>query len=594
MSKIFHPSIYKSNLKRMWILPVLYGIGLVVFSPYLLSRSIKISGYSTGSKGANEIFAGYFQEILASPWLSFIVCIICAISVFSYLYRTRDSYMIHAFPVDRRSLFLTAVGTGFTMLTVPKLFVTIVTNIYTISVGAKVSGYLWGYFFEGVLIDVFFFGLASAVALCCGRTLSALITYVAANFLYVLLKEAIYWLIVKLRYGVVIADNDSFADVLTPTVYMDMKLNGTTDGYAISSDLFSSMKDALPVILVYALVGILFFGVAYVIYKYRHLETAGSFLSMEWTKPIVRWVGAIGTGVYLVIFVSVFESYDSVVGTMGSFAKWLLLILLFTAIAFIVFQMLIDHTLKVFSPRRMRELGLFAVCVCAVMVWLYADPLKNADHVPDPADIKNAAVAVRIDSELNFSEKADIEKITDFHKQLNREKKDSINKLMAGKEDHENVQITYTLSNGKLLIRSYEVWTGEEEKKRAGSVYNKMDAALSKPEQLKIAMFGKNYSKRKVREVDVPILTGNETVLEGITEKKKAAAVYEAVLRDIDEGNIKLWDQNNSEAESFIDISFDLDENDIKEDGWIKDYVSITIGEDAVNTKARLKEYGYN
>ena len=118
----FSKTIFRKNITHfwpIWCLFLLFYLFIMPFSEFIGYLGEK-AGYDTGKtlaeKMAESILIPETVQIVFNPVILLIFSLIAAGAVFSYLYTSRASYTMHAFPVTRTSLFITNYVSGLLFL----------------------------------------------------------------------------------------------------------------------------------------------------------------------------------------------------------------------------------------------------------------------------------------------------------------------------------------------------------------------------------------------------------------------------------------------------------------------------------------------
>ena len=114
-TSFFNMALYKKNISRTWIAGLLYFVLLLLCLPV----NFVINNANAADDWYSEL--GYtmemrlFENIAYQPTATFsiAVSIIVTAITFWYLFNRRDSYMMHAFPVSRLSMYVSGLAPSF-------------------------------------------------------------------------------------------------------------------------------------------------------------------------------------------------------------------------------------------------------------------------------------------------------------------------------------------------------------------------------------------------------------------------------------------------------------------------------------------------
>ena len=180
----FNKTIFKKNLTRFWPFAVLYGLYLIVAHPMVLYLSLVTNRIEDGGVQPTEIVGDHFMG-MTEPISVFLVTVVIAIAVFSYLYQSRSANMMHAFPVTRTELFVTNYLSGLALLVIPQTLAALASNLVILGKANSMIWTVWAWFGITVGETIFFYSFACLMVMFTGQLLSAALFYMIWNFLYV-------------------------------------------------------------------------------------------------------------------------------------------------------------------------------------------------------------------------------------------------------------------------------------------------------------------------------------------------------------------------------------------------------------------------
>ena len=184
----FNPGLFKSTLRRFWPLWIIHFAGWFLFMPMLtLINSIGPNKYD------DFVFTISESAIFAAPIAAFLMAIISAMAVFSFMYSSRSTGLVASLPLRRETIFGSVWLGGLAAVIGSNLLIALLTFLF--SLGADVSTalalkaictWLCVYSMQFIL----FFGIASITAVMTGSIVVLPILYVVFNF-FVFGMEAI-------------------------------------------------------------------------------------------------------------------------------------------------------------------------------------------------------------------------------------------------------------------------------------------------------------------------------------------------------------------------------------------------------------------
>lgn len=185
----FNRTIFLNNITRFWPIWALYLVILLFGMPIKLFLNTQLNISSVENVAGRKL--DYMLNCVDSnlmPMTVFLFSILCAVAVFSYLYSTRNCYMIHALPVKRGELFLTGYLNGLLFMIVPQvitflltLFVCVVNNVTSVE-------YLFFWLLYTVGMTFVFYSGAVFCCMLAANYFAGVVFYVLGNTIYIILK----------------------------------------------------------------------------------------------------------------------------------------------------------------------------------------------------------------------------------------------------------------------------------------------------------------------------------------------------------------------------------------------------------------------
>ncbi len=356
----FNHGLFKSTLRRFWPLWVLHFVGWFLFMPMMtLMNGIGVN------KSENYIFGIAQSAVLASPVIAFIMAILTAMAVFSFMYSARSTGLVTSLPVRREAIFGSAWISGVSAVMGSNLLIALLTFLF--SLGATESTALA---LEAVCIwlcvysmqFLLFFGIASIIAVMTGSIVVLPILYIIFNFLAVGMEAVVRAHFSALIWGMSGYTFDSVLDFLSPLVYMAgefvLNVNGSTThavdsfGSLIRERAYTSVSFGhwLPMII-YCAVGLILSVSALLIFRKRRMEAAGDVIAVRCLRPVFKYGVAIcsalcgGLLLYIMLY-SLFESRSAAVFIM------IPSMIIFAFVGYFGARMLLEKSFHVFRGSR--------------------------------------------------------------------------------------------------------------------------------------------------------------------------------------------------------------------------------------------------
>ena len=463
----FNAGLFRSTLRRLWPLWTIHFAGWLLFLPVLT-----LMNNLGPNKSTNFIFAICESAVFASSVVAFIMAILAAMAVFSFMYSSRSTGLIASLPVRREAIFGSTWLGGVFVIVGSNLVIALLTFLF--SLGATTSAALA---FKAVCIwlgvysmqFILFYGIASLTAVMTGSIAVLPILYIIFNFLVVGMED-----IIRLDFSCLIwgMSNDSFdcvLDFLSPLVYMlenftpVLKYNTPyaydTYGLALqTSECISFTFNYWLPSAIYCVVGLVFSAAALMIFRRRRMESAGDVVAVRCMHPVFKYGVTVcsalcgGLLLYTVLF-ALFESRSASVFIM------ILSMIIFAFIGYFGAKMLLEKSFHVF---RGSWVGFIVVCcLCAVFTLCCdLDVCGIGAYVPKEGSIKSITVY----QTGSVEDPAIIENYRQLHEKI-VSYKDEYEHIVYS-DDTESIMFEYKLKNGRTVSREYTLPMDDENVER--------------------------------------------------------------------------------------------------------------------------------
>lgn len=603
----FNITLFRKNWSRFWPLWSLYGViwFLILTVGILNSRGIY------DPMPDNYYPTGYV--VYAIPMgilLSLGFGVLCAMAVFSYLYSSRPVGLMHALPIRREGLFLTNYLSGLSFFVLPILVVALLTLGAELYAGHGVdltSLFLWGWC--QCMVSLFFYSFAVFCAMFTGHILALPAFYGILNGLVFGLDALFRELARIFLFGFYTSYQlNPWVEWLTPTLcYIDRMGSTGSPNYHFTG--------LLPV-FVYMLAGLVFTGLALLLYRRRHLETAGDVVAVSWLRPIFKYGVAFCSAVVIGTFLwSVFLPQVS-----HSILWSLLFFLLLTgALGYFIAEMLLCKSFRVFR-QGWKGCLCFLVLLTLGVSTLEVDPIGFEVRVPQAQQV----VEVRLDtpsfapydgasSPSVLRREEDIARLVELHQtiidhqsQLESAERVSSHSYVSQQVGDYMVDVetsgsfyfsfTYLFRDGGTMRRSYRIPVDEELLADPTSPAAKLDALINAPGLAQQEYLSLYRSGDVLTSVNLSTYTGADQIFSSGADTQ---LLLDAVLTDLEEGNLGrhylLENQDRYANCYYNDLTFHFyspeARSELVEDGHIYQF-TITIQTTATHTLEALRELG--
>lgn len=463
----FNAGLFKSTLRRFWPLWTIHFAGWLLFLPVLT-----LMNNLGPNKSTDFIFAICESAVFASSVVAFIMAILAAMAVFSFMYSSRSTGLIASLPVRREAIFGSVWLGGVFAVLASNLVIALLTFLFSLDATINTAlAFKAAFTWLGVysMQFILFYGIASLTAVMTGSIAVLPILYIIFNFLVVGMETIIRLDFSCLIWGMSNSSFDCVLDFLSPLVYMLEKFTPVlkyntpyaydTYGLALQTrECISFTFDYWLPSAIYCVVGLVFSAAALMIFRRRRMESAGDVIAVRCMRPVFKYGVTVcsalcgGLLLYTVLF-ALFESRSASVFIM------ILSMIIFAFIGYFGAKMLLEKSFHVF---RGSWVGFIVVCcLCAVFTLCCdLDVCGIGAYVPKEGSIKSITVYQRGPVE----DPAIIENYRQLHEKI-VSYKDEYEHIVYS-DDTESIMFEYELKNGRTVSREYTLPMDDENVER--------------------------------------------------------------------------------------------------------------------------------
>ena len=471
----FNAGIFKSMLKRFWPLWAAYFASWFVSFPLVTLVQRMQDGLSSPYylSSLQELFYG---EIISS----FILAILVAMAMFSFLYSSRSTGLIASMPVRREAVFCSAYLAGLLPIVAANLLIAALNFVFTLGAHASTAiilkaNLMW--LAGNTMYFVIFYGIAVFIAMMTSNIVALPVLYIIFNFLFLGMEQVVRVIFGQFVFG--FADTTAHTlEFLSPIIFlfgrvnMDFITSGTIDGGI--DEVIEIAFNGLSYVLIYFAVGIALSVLALLFYRKHRMETSGDVVSVPRMYPVFKYGVAVCAAIcfglfFYVILTAVFASslfkvFALIVGMIiGAF------------IGYFASEMLLKKSFHVFHGNWVGFVVL-ALC-CAVFAFCCdLDVFGIAKNLPDAEDVECIVYA---DEALSITDSSDIEKLIEVNKTIIDDRDKYADLDNTDYESIEYIDIRYILKDGGTIARSYTI-TNDENYKAFCDVINSPDNVLKR------------------------------------------------------------------------------------------------------------------
>ena len=546
----FNKTIFWKNVTLYWPIWTVYFLFLFFPMPFSLWLSV-LNRYDvtplTEEKMIREIY-----YILEPQYYIFVIAfasVIGGMALFSYLYKSQSANMIHSLPVDRTELFGTNLISGMAFLIVPQIVTFVITVLLCLSEGITKVEYLGMWLILAMVTAFIAFSFVTICAFFTGQLVALPIYVVIINFLAYAISGMVDIVVQLFGYGI----NDAgllSSEILvwfSPLVNY-MRSVDLDYVYNAADKIVGISLSGIPCIIIYFIVAVGLYALAYVIYRKRKIEQAGDLITVKVLRPIFRW--GVGTlcGFYVSMF---FTAIFSDIGYEYSYFRLFAGVLFFGILFYFIADMVVRKTFHVFKKQNWKGCGRFVITLVATFFVLILYANVEEKRMPDKKDVIYATVNMGYYAEY---EGEDVEKIMKVHELIldNLDYYEEMDKQQIYDRDYydksESIQIIYYLKNNRTIYRSYSVpYEGDgieiidTIRRLEEEPHNFLNYALGKNyDDIDSLSFSSGHLNLQRLVVYKPEYAGNNKVVDVMKEltSSQSKKIYEAIIADGLEGRL--------------------------------------------------------
>lgn len=616
----FNMTLFRKNLSRFWPL-----WGMASFLGCLVPLAAFLQFAHGWRAEPLEVTDAYYSAlVVAVPIVSLLYAVLCAMTVWSYLYNARSVGLMHALPIRREGLFLTNFLSGMAMLLIPYAITGALCVLISLVLGAFEPVGL-AVTILGVLGESFFyFATATFAAFIVGNIFALPAVYFLLHFLAVLLD----WMLSSFASGFIFGLDSSCSgtvEFLSPTVYLIDHLTvertytavervGNLTGTAWTESVLSAVTlENAWLIGVYALVGVVFLALAYTLYRRRRSESAGDVVAVGWMKPVFRYgVAALaallgGRALYALFW----EQFQS--GGYYAAIPMAACMIVAGVIGYYIASMLLAKALRVFKGS-WKGTALVALGCAALCCVLRFDVLGISTRVPEISEVREVNLYVASNSYTFYPGEEDglLEQVRQVHRAIIEDaeyirsitgdrtvavdtaaRTDGVDAAIRGETEqtyYTSVSLTYTLTNGRTVDRWYRIPLTRERMARP-ETYDCLLDRLVNSDAMKNKRLHLNDSRYTATSGHLYLEKRSEQIGLG---SREAAAILKAVGQDAAAGTWGTYDWFDSDSGNVYAMNLELrfDFRDTPERVSSGKWITIVVRPGMENTVACLKDLG--
>lgn len=453
-TSFFDLTLYRKTVNRFW---PLWAVNLVIWLFILpLNGLVQLGDDPYGSSKSLLRFARNVGDYATEWGIIFAVFagLVVAMAVCSHLYNNRSANFMGSLPIRREGQFVSTYLAGLTILIGPNLLVFLLTLLVEVAGGVVMWIPLLFWLAALCAMEFFFYSFAVCLGQFAGHILVLPVYYGIFNFIVIAVYAMLQWVMEIYYFGFGGGFNYEglvlwFAPIIA-LFQMDIDVIQENNGPWITD------VEGLWIAGVYAIVAVVLTVCALLLYRRRHLETAGDIVAVKAMRPVFRY----GVGFCSGMFLGWLTDQILSLGELGL----LIAVLIWGVIGCFVAQMLLDKTIRVF--KKWKGCAALAAVFLVIFAVIGFDLTGYENRVPDPANVESVEVhglqGYPWDSgaglHVTLTEPETIEDVVDLHQAI-------VEFGERGEQDNYSNSLSYTLTyhlkSGGTIRRSYHVRAGE-------------------------------------------------------------------------------------------------------------------------------------
>lgn len=523
---LFNKGIFKTVLRRFRLGGLLYFIILFLCVPTMFltqSPEVLINRYYGRYNSVFDRSVIFNNDFMISPTLiTMIVPTVVALLVFNFAHSQRHAIFIHSLPVKRKANYFSSLCGAFTLMALPVMLNALILIIMSLCGYDKIIGIVPSIVWMLVLLCVLFimFSVATLASFLAGNPFAAAAINLIIHLLPLGLAASVSLFGTRYLYGFC-DDGDVFESIIKASPIVNLFEN------LIGNNAYSFFKNVS--VWIFLVISVLFFFLAYFLYKKRRMELSGDVAAFKILHPILKYT--ICSGAFILAF-GIFTSID-----MNAFWYFILSGLI-TAIVYFASEMVLKKNLRVFYLYK-GLIGFFVATALVLSFVAFTSVFGFETRVPKAEKVESVAVFTDYSNEIPYVTDAEIiKKAIEFHNEFLKdipmleEEMAFIEEPYAADSSFDMVKtirmnrifFKYKLNNGKILSRRYYI-DNEFEYKILSSLFESIEY------KNKVTGIEK-INPDNVRSVNVSTSCGNMHY--EITLNEDSGALFHALKKDIE------------------------------------------------------------
>ena len=478
-TSFFDKTVYWKSFTRFWpiwaanLVVWLMALPLTALMRLQTDLAVQQVGYSTRLASFARNVGDNATEL--GLVMALILGVLAAMAMFSHLYSSKSANFMAALPIRREGQFISHYLAGLTGLVAPNGIVFLLTLLVE-AVGQQVWFLPLGYWLLAVTVmEFFFYSFAVCLAQFTGHLLALPVYYGVFNVLAMAVYTLLYEIMDLFYYGFYGFSSvwERMAYWCTPALpfaEMDCRVVQENDAFVYS-------VNGMGTLAAYAVAAAVLTVCALLLYRRRHMETAGDVVAVRAMRPVFKYGVAVCAGFALGILSTLILDLEEP-GLMAAIVVW-------AVVGYFVAQMFLDKSFRVFRKWK----GAAAVAVCFLLLFAviafdltgFETRVPRADQVVS-VDVEGLSGDV-YDSANHLDETVTdpvvVERIIALHQAAVDNRSDEVPIPADSQYATWRVTLRYTLKNGTAISRQYDLWDVDTNATVPGTVWYAVEQIVS-------------------------------------------------------------------------------------------------------------------
>lgn len=601
----FNIAVFRKNMVLFWPLWLGYLLLLLGLIPGRLWMKLNAfvsynMSYLTPVERSNTLMY-YLQSVCDVSFLSVIVLIMAAgtvMALFGYLFSSRSTNMMHAFPVTRAELFCTTIATALVFMVIPEMLAFIATVLICLAYGITCVEYIALFFAILAVASLLFLAIGMFAAMLTGQLVAVPVIMLLLNYIYVFPRRIAGDVMCILAYGMTGYNSGTDGKFLlfSPLLYFSKMLRFRLQyEYEGTIERVTGIRvDGISAIGWYGIAAVVLFVITYILYQKRPLEKAGDLVAFAGLAPVFRWGSSFLVGYTATVYLAYLFEQAGIVIPKALFG---ILMVMVGLAAFFLSEMLLQKSFHIFHRKLLKEGILIIFCLSLSFGIIYAAGRYAEAFVPKQSQIRSAKI--NLSYELTVEE-AFAEQVLRMQEECIAHAKDWFEETKKS-YNYASIHFSYELTNGHRVERNYRIPFTEEGLK----LIAKFCRLEKEPELFLKGYFKGNFDRPNNAKGSLDVNYSDYFSF----GDKEAKLLLEAIQKDAYDGTIQRYNlyAENGTWESgreqqyccYLNFSFKNEDPRILYDSYFGEYteaetyISVSFGSDCRHLLDALVELGY-